>query len=145
MSEVSNITLSNPLKTMVNEHFSSTSSSSSSPNSDEIKGISMTNIEYFQNLSQDIYTFFNQIRDSDLINKLIPLLSIASNEKEQKPIEKFIWFCWSYHSNAIIQDYMGVIMTLLEEKDFIEALNLLNEVISIQLLIFLYHINQFNY
>jgi hypothetical protein len=94
----------------------------------EVKKQELLDAQYIQALDQDMNSFFTQVRYSGLIPKLIPTLQLARSTEEQRPLEQFVWYCWSKHSSKLIQEYMLATKSFIDQKRFQEAHVILSEV-----------------
>ena len=93
-------------------------------------------IQHIRSLDLDTNEFFTQIRRSGLIPKIVPTLLLAKSADEQRPLEQFLWFCWSKHPSKLVQEYMQAAKSFIEQKRFEEAYIVLTEVIIINLKLF---------
>lgn len=93
-------------------------------------------IQHVRSLDLDTNEFFTQIRRSGLIPKFVSTLQLAKSTDEQRPLEQFLWFCWSKHPSKLVQDYMQAAKSFIEQKRFEEAYIVLTEVMVINKNIF---------
>jgi len=82
-------------------------------------------------LLQELNNFFVQIRESNLISRLLYLLWKADNEEQIKNGEGFIFLCWTRHTNLTIQLLLNQTRKCILYKKFDEALESISKIIEI--------------
>lgn len=92
---------------------------------------SLTNdeMEVIHTISSELHQFFEQIRLTKLIPRLLHHFHRPSLESEEiKTIEAFLCLCWGRHTNPTIQKHLRNIRDLLPQKKYEEALEAASQV-----------------